>query len=298
MKKGWKIFWVVCVSLTVIGLICCAASFALGVTVEAIESRYPNGIGIFSHHDNDDSEDDWEEDREHEVEPEQSEHTETGLYGDGEGIFDNISSVDAEIAAGEVEIRIDPMLKGQVKVVAKDIDERLKFQCFQENRELKITTTNKISGIVGAKGIGKIYLYVPSQEQFEDFSVDMLAGRLYIEEVLAREFSVDMGAGEAEIAHFTASDASLQCGTGSITASGNVDREVEIECGMGEISYTATGKETDYNYEINCGVGEVKCGPNSYSGLGTEKSINNQASKEMSIDCGVGAVTVKFAEQL
>ena len=46
MKRGWKIFWIVCGICTGIGLICCAAAFALGVTTEAIENRFPNGIGI------------------------------------------------------------------------------------------------------------------------------------------------------------------------------------------------------------------------------------------------------------
>ena len=46
MKRGWKIFWIVCAVCLVIGIVCCAASFVMGVTVEAIENRFPNGIEI------------------------------------------------------------------------------------------------------------------------------------------------------------------------------------------------------------------------------------------------------------
>ena len=46
MKRGWKIFWIVCAVCAGIGLVCCSIAFIMGVTVEAIENRYPNGFGF------------------------------------------------------------------------------------------------------------------------------------------------------------------------------------------------------------------------------------------------------------
>ena len=51
MKRGWKIFWIVCAACLAVGLVCCAASFAMGVTAEAIAGRFPNGIGFGMDHD-------------------------------------------------------------------------------------------------------------------------------------------------------------------------------------------------------------------------------------------------------
>ncbi len=51
MKRGWKIFWIVCAACLAVGLVCCAASFAMGVTAEAIAGRFPNGIGFVMDHD-------------------------------------------------------------------------------------------------------------------------------------------------------------------------------------------------------------------------------------------------------
>ena len=57
MKKGWKIFWIVCGITAAVGLICCVAAFAMGVTAEALEAKFPYGIGWGSHQD-EDTEDD------------------------------------------------------------------------------------------------------------------------------------------------------------------------------------------------------------------------------------------------
>ena len=41
MKRRWKIFWTVCGITAAIGLACCIAALALGVTAEMIEGRFP-----------------------------------------------------------------------------------------------------------------------------------------------------------------------------------------------------------------------------------------------------------------
>ena len=37
MKRGWKIFWIVCGVCVGAGLVCCMIAFVLGVSLEAIE---------------------------------------------------------------------------------------------------------------------------------------------------------------------------------------------------------------------------------------------------------------------
>lgn len=68
MKRGWKIFWIVCAVCAGIGLVCCSIAFIMGVTVEAIENRYPNGFGFVGRIDSydgyydDDDDDDYDDD--------------------------------------------------------------------------------------------------------------------------------------------------------------------------------------------------------------------------------------------
>ena len=46
MKKRWKIFWAVCAVTAGLGLVCCVTALALGVSVEMLQNRLPNGIGL------------------------------------------------------------------------------------------------------------------------------------------------------------------------------------------------------------------------------------------------------------
>ena len=46
MKKGWKIFWIVCGILAGVGVVFCVIALALGVTTDRIRIRIGDGIGI------------------------------------------------------------------------------------------------------------------------------------------------------------------------------------------------------------------------------------------------------------
>ena len=41
-------------------------------------------------------------------------------------------------------------------------------------------------------------------------------------------------------------------------------------------------------------MGELKVGDDSYNGLAQEKQINNNASKNMELECAMGSVVVEF----
>ena len=84
----------------------------------------------------------------------------------------------------------------------------------------------------------------------------------------------------------------------SITATGDAKKKIEADCGVGEINLKIKGKQKDYNYDLDCGIGEIRCGDDSFSGFGREKSIDNGADKKMDIDCGIGSINVAFMEQL
>ena len=72
MKKGWKIFWTVIISLTGAGVVFCIIALCLGVTFSQFEKAYPNGFGIIRKDyvsfegDLDDDDDDDDDDNEDE----------------------------------------------------------------------------------------------------------------------------------------------------------------------------------------------------------------------------------------
>lgn len=311
MRKGWKIFWIVCAVCLAVGFVCCSLSFAMGVTVEAIEKHFPNGIGWVAkgirYHD--DYDDNYEE---HDYDEHEDEHTgehdntddvadisqtlgTTIIEGSKKLSFDEICSIDVYVWGGEVYVKKALGTSKTISVETQNVDKRLKLRCYMDGNELELKTAERVVGINNSE-VGKIYIYVPENFQFVEASINVPAGYLSIEDIQADELSVDVGAGEGKINKFTAHEADLECGAGGMTAVGTADVVVDIECGVGEITYTAGGKQNDYNYDLECGAGKIICGESTYSGLGVEEEINNHAAKEMNIDCGIGNIIVNFSE--
>ena len=270
MKKGWKVFWITCAITAGIGVVCCAAAFGLGVTVETMSEYFPYGIG-------------WVDRR--------SVDASKYIAEDIVESYQEVNEIDMDIAAGKVEILVSD--SPDVRVETDGISEKLKFRCYMDGRELKLETSEHIRHIVNA-GIGTIYLYVPREMRFDEVSMQVGVGELYVESVCARDLSVKVGAGSAVIDEFRADEAGFECGTGEIAASGDVERELDIETGVGNIECNMAGSERDYNYDIGCDIGQVTCGEREYSGLARNTEIDNHAGKSMDIECGIGNVTVNF----
>ena len=71
-------------------------------------------------------------------------------------------------------------------------------------------------------------------------------------------------------------------------------KDIDLDCGVGTLTVTAAGKEADYNYRIDCGIGTIQVGSKSFSGLDRSQTIDNQAGKTVSADCGIGKITLDF----
>ena len=277
MRKRWKIFWIVCAVLAGIGLVCLIAAKAMGVTKTMFAENLPNGIS-FGENVYIDADDEWNDD----------------ISTSGES-YAGIRVMNVKVSAGQIEFRTSEELDNEIRVETYDVDKKLKLNWHADGHELVITGKGKL---IHSKHANEIYVYIPKDYSFDEFSMDIGAGLIYMENVTARDFSLDVGAGEAEIMNFTADETDFAVGMGTITATGMVKHEADFECGAGEINYTAYGKETDYNYEVECGIGEVNCGESSYSGLAHSREINNHSSKSMYISCGIGSITINFEDRL
>lgn len=314
MKRGWKIFWIVCAACAGIGFVCCAISLTLGVTIGAIENRFPNGFGfVLKSDDTYDSADAYEiddpeypgdtagysghhEDEHHDSIDYDTEEPGNIIEGSKRLSFNNVSDLDMDVWAGEIEAKTDTALSGEIVIETVNVSEKLCLQCYMDGNELKVVSKKKVLGINNGQA-GKITIHMPADFQFTKASLGLAAGYLHVEDIAAKELSVDVGAGEGAVDSFQAYEVDLKCGAGMLVAAGAAEAEVDIGCGVGEIIYTAHGKESDYNYNIDCGVGEITCGTNTYTGLGRSKSVDHHGSKNMDLECGIGTVTVNFLEQ-
>lgn len=270
MKKGWKIFWIICAAVAGLGFLCCIAALILGVNKEMMENRFSRGIGWIMKSGSAEYEEDIREE------------------------FTGIQKIDAEIYAGEVTVKAADV--DQVTVETQDVREDLEFRCYQDGEELKLETDDHLANR-NLRDDGTIIIYLPTDCFLEEVKMELGAGRLYLEDVFADQLNVDAGAGEAEVVNFRAEEAKISAGVGSVAANGQIAKTLELEAGVGAIDVTTDGFEEDYNYEIQVGIGEVVCGESRYSGLGGEKKIEHGAGKNISIDCGVGSVKVQFDGQ-
>lgn len=158
-------------------------------------------------------------------------------------------------------------------------------------------------------------IYLP-QRTLEKLEIDLDATMFYAEDLKAEKIDINMGAGEAEVdavhgdkleiglgagvlavKEVSAKEkAVLGVGTGEMTVQRFDGGDLELDCGVGSISVVAAGKEGDYNYALSCGIGSLNLNGRDYSGLGNEQTIDNHASKKITMDCGIGEIELKFED--
>ena len=219
MKKGWKIFWIICLIIAMLGLGALVTGVAMGFQLTDVAKAY----GLT----------DWP-----------SDHRE---------LVSDVKDISIDMGAGELVLQT---YNGED--VRCDVDEPQYMTCAieQDGDELDIDISHSKQFGTDA---GKVTLYVPANQEFEEFSLHVGAGNVVLGEIQARK--------------------------------------VSIECGAGRVAYAAPGVETDYNFDMECAVGNIKVGTTEYSGLATKKKINNNAQKNIEMECGAGEIVVTFEEQ-
>ena len=65
---------------------------------------------------------------------------------------------------------------------------------------------------------------------------------------------------------------------------------------MADIDLKLDGAEDSFNYEVDVAMGNVEIDGKTYSGLATEKDIDNNAARDISAECAMGNITISFRE--
>lgn len=194
-----------------------------------------------------------------------------------------------------------------------EADGMRKFQGYVEDNTLVIRGTSKANNNSEGNLSGSICLYVPEGYSFDNVTLDLGAGSLNVEELQTDSLEANVGAGKMAFTKLDAEQAALDCGAGQMTVeelnsrmievsvgmgsvrlTGDVTERLTGDCSMGELKLTLAGEQTDFNYDLSCGMGAMKVGDDSYNGMAQEQQINNQAAKNMQLDCAMGSVVVEF----
>lgn len=125
-------------------------------------------------------------------------------------------------------------------------------------------------------------------------NISMGAGEMDIDGITAGTVSVSVGAGTLDAKNVDIKDMSISVGMGNVTIQGSITGDMDADCAMGNMDMTLQGAVTDHNYDIDCAMGNVKIGKNTYSGIGTERSIDNDSSSDFDISCSTGSIEIEF----
>lgn len=131
----------------------------------------------------------------------------------------------------------------------------------------------------------------------ESLIMEIGAGRISVEDFTCKEAVISVGAGEIIVENGTAGEMNVEVGMGNFVFEGSVQGDLDADCGMGNVQMKVTGNEKDYNYQIDCDMGNVTVGSHSYSGIGAEQDIDNGASSDFDLDCGMGNLEIRFTEE-
>jgi hypothetical protein len=145
-----------------------------------------------------------------------------------------------------------------------------KYQCYTENDTLFIKGSSTDSGTKS-----QIILYIPKGFVFA-------------------AADIELGAGSVEIESIKADELRLECGAGRINAEYAEADNISLKCSAGSINVRLFGVKEDYNFILENAIGMVDIGGESYNGVAQYQKIQNDADKNVSVNCSLGSIKIEF----
>lgn len=283
MKKGWKIFWTVIISLTGVGVVFCIIALCFGVTFSQFEKAYPNGIGIIRKNYVS-FDDDWDDD--------ELDDTENVVSGE---VFSGVENLKLDIGASEVRIKTGTDDKIHVDDSRMKTENAVQKTLSDDGKTLEITTKMR-SSFKNVRNVkGTLVIYLPKDYKFDQMDMEYGAATAEIDGLNAKSLKIESGASGCTIKNADIEELDVETGAGSLDFYGTVEKEVDIDCGAGRVTLNLEGKVEDYNYELDSSAGSVEIGEDiDLGGLSTEKSIDNGSKRTIEISHGAGSVEIRF----
>ena len=284
MKKGWKIFWTVIISLTGVGIVFCIIALCFGVTFSQFEKAYPNGIGIIRKNYVS-FDDDWDDDDE-------LDDTENVV---SEEAFSGVENLKLDIGASEVRIKTGTDDKIHVDDSRMKTENAVQKTLSDDGKTLEITTKMR-SSFKNVRNVkGTLVIYLPKDYKFDQVDMEYGAATAEIDGLNAKSLKIESGASGCTIKNADIEELDVETGAGSLDFYGTVEKEVDIDCGAGRVTLNLEGKVEDYNYELDSSAGSVEIGEDiDLGGLSTEKSIDNGSKRTIEISNRAGSVEIRF----
>lgn len=305
MKRGWKIFWIVCACLAGLGIVLCISGFVMGATLKGMKQVFWQHAERWDYDDAVEYDEDeyYEEEHFGEAEENVDEPWEDIFSGSAQAVTDNFRA--SLTGIGELDVDVSYLLvdiqesTGDAIVfltnnIPTEVEDELML--VQEGDELKVTIRNEKKWRRAMNSLAKpaaLTIQIPKEHTLRAMSLSIGAGALKAEHIQVSELDVAVGAGQADIKQLMVADLEVEVGAGEADIAGTVTGEAKIECGIGKVNYQAAGSQQDYSYDLEVGAGVIFIGNEEYSGLMNSKKIMN-GGPLMEIECGIGEVSVTF----
>lgn len=324
MKKGWKIFWIVCACMAGLGAALCIGGCAMGATFAGVEQALwkwgdyveekeyllekkvdvlEEKAELYEHYD----------DEYFGAAEEAGDGADVEEYGTWEGgNLDGASKISEYTIAsldgiGELDVNVSHLLveiqeseDAQIEFITDNIPAEVEDELMlvQDGDELEVFIRNEKKwkrALNKHAGIETLTIRIPKEHRLRAMSLCVGGGMLEADNIQVGELDVAVGAGEANITQIHVNTLDVEVGAGEVNIAGTVTAKANIECGIGSVDYEATGSQQDYSYDVEVGVGVVSIGDEEYSGIVNNKTIKN-GGPLMEIECGIGEVNITFAE--
>ena len=301
MKKGWKVFWIVCAVMAAAGIAMTVTGIALG------------GLAMLSNADEAGPVHDWlqrtgrivtENTAPGEPDDQPDITTDSGAYSggyvpgepDGDMItaYEGIDEISMDLSG--LGVIAEPTDGDDVIIDTSQLraDIREALVITQDGGKLEMETDSHRGFGRNASDPGMLYIGLPQGAYYNSFSADVGAGFLEMRGISAGEISLDVGAGQIIAEGFYADVLEADCGAGQITLQGEVVENADLNCDIGEVLFTLPGEMEVYNYELSCSAGELIVGDEAYSGLRNKMKIDNGSSCLIEAECRIGRMEIMF----
>ena len=124
----------------------------------------------------------------------------------------------------------------------------------------------------------------------------MSAGELDVEHLEIENVDIKLNAGSCSFEQLNAHNISAKVNAGELEFEGDVTKNLAIDCSAGKVDVTLNGSKEDYNYSVTCDAGSVEIDEDLFSGLSSEKTYDNQSSKNILLNCTLGEIELDFLQ--
>lgn len=216
-------------------------------------------------------------------------------------VYDNVNKIKLDSFSSNITVKQGDSFEVLVTNMKN------KFSCNVINETLKIEERNKSWFKNNADGI--IVITVPTGVKLDELDIEVGAGKIRIENIMAQNFDIDQGAGKIEIvdSKFDKTDIDggagkievssselnnldLDAGVGEVNLNASITGNSKIDCGVGSIEITLEGKKDDYSIIASKGLGSIRIDGKEQSSDSTYGTGYNK----IKLEGGVGSINIKF----